>query len=279
MIYNTTRRTVLSVGFAALAILGLVLLPRTARALTPDSMVTATVSQDSTTICEDGSIHLDITGTVDTDDSGTGQDFAVTKIVDANGVVVMTVDSQFNGVPGPLGAAFDVSNFNTITARPLTIALFDQDAANNLILIHQTTFDPVDMGPNAAILCSGLPLLTPFDFQLAGVASEPDTRINPEGDGKTSAAVYCTDEGGIQVYGIDPDTGEGWLAINVGADVLAALPDTPSEHVLVAEVGKISLWKLTTGEFQLMAPTANGKMYLFIWDGCPGGTGGHGETQ
>ena len=96
-----------------------------------------------------------------------------------------------------------------------------------------------------------------------------DDRINPEGDGLTTAAVFCTDDHGVDILGIDPDSGEGLLAIHLSADELAALPDAPSEPMLVAEAGGIKLYKLPSGELAMHAATVDGKTYVYIWNGCP----------
>ena len=97
-----------------------------------------------------------------------------------------------------------------------------------------------------------------------------DGRINPEGDGLTTAAIYCGDDDEVNVYAIDVETGLGNLVIHVTADELAGLPDNPTSNLLVASAGNLKLWKLTTGELELVAyPTAAGKTYTFIWNGCP----------
>ncbi len=86
----------------------------------------------------------------------------------------------------------------------------------------------------------------------------------------TVGAVYA-DEDGVTVYAID-DKSVGKLALFVSAEELEALPENPDENLLVAqsEDGKFTLYKLTTGEYQVnMGPDAEGKTQVIIFDALP----------
>ncbi len=51
----------------------------------------------------------------------------------------------------------------------------------------------------------------------------------------------------------------------------AELPVTPTDaNVLVTQQGGISIYRLTSGEYQFIGtPDAEGKQYVAVWNGCP----------
>lgn len=100
-----------------------------------------------------------------------------------------------------------------------------------------------------------------------------DDRLNQRDlDAGASAAVYCR-SGDFHIYRIN-DQSQGMLAlvvtkaqidavgVPVGANALIASADVP--------LGQIQVWRLTTGEFQLIAAPvrAGGELYVFIWQDC-----------
>jgi hypothetical protein len=97
-----------------------------------------------------------------------------------------------------------------------------------------------------------------------------DDRINVEA--QASATIYCK-PGQLQVYGIN-EFGRGYLAMVVSPEEIAAAGVNPEQNTLIEEgFNGITLWRLTTGEFQVNAPglpPEPEKDYVFIWDGCPG---------
>lgn len=102
-----------------------------------------------------------------------------------------------------------------------------------------------------------------------------DARINQHPkDRGASAAVYCT-SAGINIWRID-DQGEGHEALVVTtAEVEAVGIPTEAEHhfeIAQADVplGRITLYSLWTGEFQVNAPgvRADAPEYIFIWREC-----------
>jgi hypothetical protein len=99
-----------------------------------------------------------------------------------------------------------------------------------------------------------------------------DGRVNQEQ--WASASAYCRNDS-IEVWAIGGD-GRGELAFSVAREDIEALGDDLAENTLLGEAegprGIISLWRLTTGEFQLMSPGEGGdstKLYIYIWSGCP----------
>jgi hypothetical protein len=78
-------------------------------------------------------------------------------------------------------------------------------------------------------------------------------------DGKLFIDIWQVDENGI------------WQpALTIAADELLALPELPDENLLVARKRLISVYKLTTGEYQVnVGPLADGKVHVVIFDGIP----------
>ncbi|MCA9913306.1 MAG: hypothetical protein KC496_08145 [Anaerolineae bacterium] len=104
------------------------------------------------------------------------------------------------------------------------------------------------------------------------VPAEPlDERVT--GTSVDVAVYYDAETGeGLSIYAID-DSGEGSLAIRVTPEQIAEWDAmTVSENTLIAQSanGKISLYKLTTGEYQLnVGPDEDGKVQVTIFDGFP----------
>lgn len=124
-------------------------------------------------------------------------------------------------------------------------------------------FDPAAVSGGTG--CSSLPLV---DIGGASGVFQAihDGRINAY-DQAAPVAVY-QDEFGIKVYGIDPTTGRGVIALFVALDAGAA---APTDNSLLGEgenpfnTHSIDVWELTTGEFQLVTTYADGKPYVIIW--------------
>ena len=59
-------------------------------------------------------------------------------------------------------------------------------------------------------------------------------------------------------------------ALYVTAATLAKLPDNPETNTLIKSYYEFSLYKLTTGEYQLnVGPDFEKKVHVIIWTGCP----------
>jgi hypothetical protein len=94
-----------------------------------------------------------------------------------------------------------------------------------------------------------------------------DGRINRD-DAAAPFVVYphlnTTGETGLVVY--DAYNNDTQLLI-VDASEIAAIPAMPEQNTLIAASAddRVSLYRLTTGEFQVMGPEKNGKEYVMIF--------------
>jgi hypothetical protein len=92
-----------------------------------------------------------------------------------------------------------------------------------------------------------------------------DGRINNY-EALPQVAIYPHDDG-LRMYNIGPD-GAGTLALEVTADMIAAVPALPAENTLIASNpdGTIAVYRLTTGEFQVNAgPNVEGWIDVTIF--------------
>jgi hypothetical protein len=135
--------------------------------------------------------------------------------------------------------------------------------------------------PTRSVAAAPLPITTPeppapVEDTTSGSAPEPfhaaDARLNDQP--WASAAIYCTDDG-IQVLGIDAQ-GNGYLAFTVSQSRIERLGVSPTANIRLGaaagDFGDISLWRLSSGAFQLHAPglpPETSKPYDFIFQGCP----------
>jgi hypothetical protein len=106
----------------------------------------------------------------------------------------------------------------------------------------------------------------------------------PESDGRINVAphlggdvVYCVD--GSKNVTSEPN-GAGIRLLNqngselfyVPAGVIAKVAEFPAQNTLIAEgngsYGKISLYRLSSGQFQLNGTDEHGKAYSVIWNDC-----------
>jgi hypothetical protein len=92
-----------------------------------------------------------------------------------------------------------------------------------------------------------------------------DSRINGA-DIHATAIVYCVN-GNYDIYGLDED-GLFSLAIRVTPDMIAAVPTNPETNALIGSGMGINFYRLTSGEFQVVGPTVNGKAYNLILTSC-----------
>lgn len=95
------------------------------------------------------------------------------------------------------------------------------------------------------------------------VGTIEDGRLNKY-DLAATYAVYCS-AGSFEVYAIDSE-GNGQLAFRVSAEEIEAV-DASAANILVTEGSGIRLFKLTSGELQLVgAPDLEGKVYNVLFD-------------
>jgi hypothetical protein len=86
-----------------------------------------------------------------------------------------------------------------------------------------------------------------------------DGRLNNRDAGQ-SAAIYC-ENGGITIYGLYNSI--GFVAFKASKAEIARVSATPRVNTKIKSAKGITLWRLTSGEFEVSGP--NG--YTFIWKG------------
>jgi len=110
--------------------------------------------------------------------------------------------------------------------------------------------------------CAGLPTL----FVPCGL----DGRLNddPSKDCAAPVAIYADP---LRIYAIDPQSGVGQMAIELtGGEV--DMVGIPAENTLLKHAHnpysgqEISIYRLTTGEFQVNTTYADGKSYIVVWN-------------
>lgn len=85
------------------------------------------------------------------------------------------------------------------------------------------------------------------------------------------AEEYADGGVGLDIY-VTGEDGKGRLIFDISGDLLAALPEHPASNVQLAvtEDGKIALYRLTTGEFQLnVGPDMAGTVKVAVFDAAP----------
>lgn len=151
--------------------------------------------------------------------------------------------------------------------RPFTIRVYDVTVATPDIvsamsgpLLDELTFDPAAIGA-----CTTLPLAG-SSGAVASTSSQPlfnDGRLN---DRDAASPVV--------VYGHDFETGRGLviyapvggLLLQVSPEQISEIADCPDENTLLASTPNIALYRLSSCEFQLNAPSLDGaKTYVLIF--------------
>ena len=101
-------------------------------------------------------------------------------------------------------------------------------------------------------------------------ACPKNTSINCYGDYALYTHTQKNSTCDIEVLGIDPKTGKPRPALYVRASTLAKLPEFPEKNTLIKTYYEFSLFKLTSGEYQLnVGPDFENKVHVIIWTGCP----------
>jgi hypothetical protein len=118
------------------------------------------------------------------------------------------------------------------------------------------------------------PMPADSDGQVVVACTHSDGRLNSICEEPyQTAAIYCRADGSIDVYGITD--GEGWLAFRTTQAEIDAV-GVPAQNNLIerSDDGKIRLYRLSTGEFQVNAPmwdVVRGNLpdgYVFQFGGC-----------
>lgn len=122
---------------------------------------------------------------------------------------------------------------------------------------------------NYALTVSGVSSPTHLLEQAAGVQRVGSDPSLPVVIYVPTPAAHQKGELYIDIWQLDGQ-GIGHPAVTISADDLLALPDFPRENLLIASKGFISVYKLTTGEYQVnVGPLADGKVHVLIFDDIP----------
>ena len=125
------------------------------------------------------------------------------------------------------------------------------------------------------MLVSAITLLLTAVPQQVAFACRPcvcptNTSVNCQGDYALYTKKQKNGTCDIEVLGIDPKTAKPRKALYVTAKTLAKLPANPEKNTLISSYYEFSLYKLTSGEYQLnVGPDAEKKVKVIIWTGCP----------
>lgn len=98
-----------------------------------------------------------------------------------------------------------------------------------------------------------------------------DGRFNNVQDKDVAAPVAIYGDG-IQIYSIDPETGDGWLDVHITQQMIDEIGVPTDEPVLLGQGTNhytgidIFVYRLPTGEFQINTHYAHGTPYVFVWD-------------
>lgn len=250
------------------------------------------------TSCKEGFFGFGLGHTHTTNDDAMGNDFVGVTISDGNGVPLhgMTFGLTTSGRIGTgwsLGrspAVTGIPAINDITARPIHIRMYDinfglprtdpigefnvsAEAYSAVInsgapLIAEATFDPGTTLPDGPTYCGDLPFG-------AGESESPPYIPGCPGDGTLNICITSsgnTDNiGSLDIWAVD-ESGNGYQAIFVSKDELDNLPDKPltNTEIQSSPDGKITLYKLYTGEYQInIGPDKEGKVQVIIFTGIP----------
>lgn len=134
------------------------------------------------------------------------------------------------------------------------------DCSNGNVMSLSNTAFPVGVTLPSNIVT--LPEPAPVCYELLG----NDGRLNSN-DCAAPIAIYLAP---LQIYGIDPSSSEGTVMLNISDESIEEL-GIPASNTLLGEavnsfMGQtISVWRLSSGEFQLNTYYADGKPYILIW--------------
>ena len=198
-------------------------------------------------------------------------------------VALIIVDANDNYVAGvsiwtDVGRSGSVSNFALIPLSivtrpqqsPFSIRVYDVNTihgdyafAQLSPLLDVFSFDPLDFGACTSLL-----------YGSGGSDVGPafvDGRINNWDTGSP-----------VVVYGHDGESGrglviyspEGLLLLLVSAEELARVGECPAENTLIASAGAVEVYRLSSCEYQINAPSLDGtKTYVLIFNGLYENTG------
>ncbi|MDX2077636.1 MAG: hypothetical protein SFZ02_14500 [bacterium] len=226
--------------------------------------------------CDDAALRFFFSYIPSTDDFNTQYDWVDVALYDASGVMLAynAYSANFTGGNvariGTFSMTFNALG-NTPTIRPFYLSFRESNHNTtsadfaDLTELVRYPFDPVAIG---ATLCDNLP------YAPLGIGME-DGRVNWEDNAQT-AAVYCEADGSITLVAISQDTGRGLYALRASAREIAraGIPDTDPILLKQDMREEMRLYRLSSGEFQVVAPYTDAVQgtlpngYSFLWTGC-----------
>jgi hypothetical protein len=231
--------------------------------------------------CDDSLVRLSFTYTPKIND-GNNRDWVQVALYDGAGMMLAYGAygaETVTNIPTRVGRFVLRFNAlgNTPTTRPFIISFREGDGTTppndfeNLTELVRYPVDPVAIG---ATRCDTLPY-TPLGIGL------DDGRINWMDNAQT-VAVYCETNGNITLLAISQETGRALYALRVTVREITrvAIPKETSALIKADMRNEIRLYRLSSGEFQVVAPytdAVNGTQpngYSFIWTGCEAPTQG-----
>lgn len=185
------------------------------------------------------------------------QDGLIYEVVDGNG----TIFQRTAATPVDPGRTFTFEgtiDFYTVQeatfVRPISV--IGREGSTNRE-VARTTFDPAEFDSD----CAYLPYVGPIEIDnTLTLTDDASIHLGNDDNGNPS----------LDVYGINDD-GEGYYQFSITQDLLAPYADNPpTQNTELASADNVTLYMLTTGEYQLnIGPDDEGKVRVIVFEGLP----------
>lgn len=179
--------------------------------------------------------------------------------------IAFAVDLR-NDAPIPLTAVIFFGDL--VTGEPLTdvVSLTLQPGeSGTLRLVATVTEDAFFLGggPGGLTIIGVDSFGDGISFDNCTGGGFSDGRLNNGGDQLAApVAVYSSDDG-IEVWTINPESGDGRLLFVATNEEIDAAGSDPAENTLIEQAENVALYRLTGGAFQLNAFKLDGTLYEF----------------
>ncbi len=245
-----------------------------------EALVSGSMTLSPSTINGGPAIYFEYPVTANSTGDGDNYDWFVIALFDCNGHMSLAgPDAILRGTSRGGGMIIPIASFPYLPIKGKLVRgyLFDvdipwtgyPDSYYQYAFEHGRLMGYDDLNLNNTLGTSYPDCVTGFpDFgnpETPGESPIHDDRINK--DPGAIVAIYAPEADGIKVYGIHPDS-QGTLTLYVTQETLDALPEKPDTNIEVATStdGIATLYKLTTGEYQLNAgPDGEGKVFVYIF--------------
>lgn len=218
-----------------------------------------------------------ITTNADYNFGGTNYDLIEVVLYDGAGTAFAYKATLLTtGFSGTVNVAYNIF-MNLPSYRPFTIKLYDLSTFPADFAEAQAgpLLDTLSFDPNTFVVtpCTDLPI---YASAISSSSDEPqpafrDGRLNNWDTGNP-----------VVPFGHDYETGrglvvyspEGNVLLEVTPEQIAAVAECPSENTLIASTGTVALYRLTSCQYQLNAPSLDGtKTYVMIFNDLYENTG------